>query len=584
MQMKNEPSAWQSVTDSVPLWDGLSVVWRHRWKMAFCFTGVMSLVVLATVLKSKQYVSEGKLLVRLGRENVGLDPTATLGDSQNINITQTRQSEINSVAALLSNYNLSEKTVDRVGFERILKGDTKQGEAESPNALSAMMTGLTDNRLVSPLLGELVPSRKLTPRENAIRRLRKKLKIEAIADSNLVSVKYESRDPELSREVVESLIDLYLDEHVQLHRNPGTHEFLSEQTAEVGNQLRSNEERLRALKNETGLISPAEQLSALVGQVAKLHEQHVDVQAQSAELSGQVVSLREKLANLSKTLVLEETEGVANHASDGMRGQLYALQMEEKGLLASHTSDHFRVRKIRQQIEEAKKILEAEDDSRTEMTTGPNRVYEEAELELILKEPVLAALTEKEKALSRLLAEAKSELQSLNDNQIKVAQLTREIEIQETNYRKYAIDTEQARIDHSLETARISNIAVAQPATLEPYPASPKVALNLLLGFIAAVCASCGLAFASESLERWKQAKAGENDQDWEQRGSTREGSRSPRKSVATTPVRERELETVHALQPEPTRSRESTPTTAADSADAPDEYPLPAALVTRPR
>ncbi|MCU0974390.1 MAG: hypothetical protein MUF80_10630, partial [Burkholderiales bacterium] len=214
-----------------------------------------------------------------------------------------------------------------------MKGDTKQGEAESPNALSAMMTGLTDNRLVSPLLGELVPSRKLTPRENAIRRLRKKLKIEAIADSNLVSVKYESRDPELSREVVESLIDLYLDEHVQLHRNPGTHEFLSEQTAEVGNQLRSNEERLRALKNETGLISPAEQLSALVGQVAKLHEQHVDVQAQSAELSGQVVSLREKLANLSKTLVLEETEGVANHASDGMRGQLYALQMEEKGLL-----------------------------------------------------------------------------------------------------------------------------------------------------------------------------------------------------------------------------------------------------------
>jgi uncharacterized protein involved in exopolysaccharide biosynthesis len=443
---------------------------------------------------------------------------------------------------------------------------------------------LTDNRLVSPLLSELVPSRKLTPRENAIRRLRKKLKIEAIADSNLVSVKYESNDPELSREVVESLIDLYLDEHVQLHRNPGTHEFLSRQTAEVGNQLRNNEELLRALKNETGLISPTEQLTALVGQVTKLQDQHVDVQAQSAELSGQVVSLREKLASLSKTLVLEETEGVANHASDGMRGQLYALQMEEKGLLASHTDEHFRVRRIRQQIEEAKKILDAEDDSRTEMTVGPNRVYEEAELELILKEPLLAALTEKEKALARLLAEAKSELQSLNDNQIKVAQLTREVEIQEANYRKYAIDTEQARIDHSLETARISNIAVAQPATLQPYPASPKVALNLLLGFIAAVCASCGLAFASESLQRWKQAKASENEQDWEQRRGLRGGSLSPSNSAATTPVRERELDSVHALQPEPTRSRESTPTTVADSADAPGEYPVPAALVTRPR
>jgi uncharacterized protein involved in exopolysaccharide biosynthesis len=114
-------------------------------------------------------------------------------------------------------------------------------------------------------------------------------------------------------------------------------------------------------------------------------------------------------------------------------------------------------------------------------------------------------MSAKEAALAQLLADARKELETLNDNEIRVARLKREMEIQDANYRKYAVDTEQARIDHSLEAARISNITVAQPPTLESYPASPVVPLNLFLGFMAAACLSTGLAFASESHRRWKQ-------------------------------------------------------------------------------
>ncbi len=369
---------------------------------------------------------------------------------------------------------------------------------------------------VDHIASTLVPSAKLTPREKAIRKFQKKLDVSGVADTNLVSATYESKDPKLSQAVVQALIDIYLDEHVQMHRSRGAHKFLTEQTAEVRDELLKSEERLRLLENETGLISPAEQRIALVQQISSIRSEQIDVQSRTAEVSAQLTALYKELSQLSKTSVIEETSGVANNASDGMREQLYALQMEEQDILARHNDRSPRVRVIQQQIAAAKKILEAEDDRRTESTIGPNRVYEEAELEIILKEPILASLKGKGEALAVLLADAKQELETLNDNEVMVAQLSREVEIQDIGYRKYAIDTEQSRIDQSLEAARISNISVAQPASFDPYPTSPKVFVNLFLGLIAAVCAGIGIAVVSESYQRWKDGSIADEMQSWD--------------------------------------------------------------------
>ncbi len=532
-QTPGEISQVQPNDSTGSLWEFASIFWRHKGKVLLCFAATMATVVVVTLLMPKQYASEAKLLVRLGRENMGLDPAATFGDTQSINMTQTREAEINSVASLLTNRNLSEKTVDRIGHERIL-GSGEDEDKSAGGTLDKVQRILSDAKewLANSSASGLIPSAKLTPREKAIRTFQKNLEVTGIPDTNLVSAKYESIDPKLSQAVVEGLVEIYLDEHVKMYRSHGTHEFLSKQTSEFRDELLEDEERLRVLENETGLISPVEQRVALVKQISNIRKEQISVQSQKAEVSAQLDSLRDKLSQLSKTLVLGETAGVANHASDGMREQLYALQMEEQDILARHTDKSPRVRVIRQQIEAAEKILEKEDDLRTESTTGPNRVYEEAELEMVLKEPVLAALIGKDKALTELLADAKEELQTLNNHEVEVARLSREIEIQDIGYRKYAIDTEQARIDQSLEAARISNISVAQPATFDPYPTSPRIYLNLLLGFIAAVCASIGMAVVTESYQRWKESVSSEGMSNWDQL-MTRETSLPPNPSPA---------------------------------------------------
>ena len=54
----------------------------------------MSIAVVGNLSKRDVYESKAKLLVRLGRESVSIDPTATTGEFMNVN--QSRESEINS--------------------------------------------------------------------------------------------------------------------------------------------------------------------------------------------------------------------------------------------------------------------------------------------------------------------------------------------------------------------------------------------------------------------------------------------------------------------------------------------------------
>jgi uncharacterized protein involved in exopolysaccharide biosynthesis len=98
------------------------------------------------------------------------------------------------------------------------------------------------------------------------------------------------------------------------------------------------------------------------------------------------------------------------------------------------------------------------------------------------------------------LARVSGELKSLNDNELQIAKLQREVELQQATYRKYAANLEQARIDQALETQRMSNISVAQPATLEPLAVSPRKAARLGLGVLAGLLG----AFATAMIASWR--------------------------------------------------------------------------------
>jgi uncharacterized protein involved in exopolysaccharide biosynthesis len=160
------------------------------------------------------------------------------------------------------------------------------------------------------------------------------------------------------------------------------------------------------------------------------------------------------------------------------------------------------VQEVRQQAREARKILEREEASRSQTKTTPNRAFEELHLARLKLRSQAAMLAAKAGTLRGQLADARAGLKSLNEDEMRLNQAERRVAIQDAQYRAYAQGQEQARIDQALELARISNISVVQPATLEVRPVSPRKMQTALLAMIAAVAGGVGLALFAESQDR----------------------------------------------------------------------------------
>jgi uncharacterized protein involved in exopolysaccharide biosynthesis len=488
--------------------DIVRVFVRRRRTVVTVFSVVVTATVLYVLLAPRQYRSEAKLFVRLGRENVGLDATTTLGQAPPMAaVPVSREEEINTVVAILESRGLLEKIVDKIGAETILDPITyppvdtpksadgnvgSTGPAEKSNPVVAIAIGTLER------LGVKSP---LDAREKAVVQLRKHLNIEATKKSNVIVVSHEGPSPLVSQQIVSRLIDFYLDEHVRMNRTPRAHQFLKEQASTLRTRLASEEDQLRSLKNSTGLASPLDQRQNLVMRAGRLEEELNNTEATAAAARAEIKEIAQKLSGMKPVQVNSAESGYPNMAADGMRQQLYALQIREKDLASRVTDQHVELKFVRDQIASAKNVFETLEPSKTHTTMGPNRNYEELRLAQIRQEAALASMRAKAATLQSQLAEARKEMQTLNNNEMRIVEIQRDIQILEGSYRKYADSLEQARIDESLERERISNINIAEVPTLNHEPIRPKALLTLALGFAIGLFGGLCLALAREYFD-----------------------------------------------------------------------------------
>ena len=103
------------------------VVFRHKWKVVRFFIAVVALVAIVSVLSPKIYRSEGELLIKIGRESVGLSPTVEPNKIVEMAAGAQRENEFNSELAILQNRALIGQVVDTVGVDAVLRGTEKNG-------------------------------------------------------------------------------------------------------------------------------------------------------------------------------------------------------------------------------------------------------------------------------------------------------------------------------------------------------------------------------------------------------------------------------------------------------------------------
>lgn len=480
------------------------VLFRHKRKMLLFFLTVMVTVTLGTISISKIYKSDAKLMIRLGRESVTLDPTAAIG--QIVNIDRDRVGEINSELEIITSQELAEKVVDAIGVETLQTGYT---ESDSPAAkLTHNLKKITKFPFV--VLGKLInfmryigvseKIKQLQERDRVIKSLIEDIKVEVVEKSNIILLSYEDKSPQLAHNVLAKLIDFYLDKHMSLHRNSGSFQFFIEQKEKLQKAIEQLDNNIKTFKNTTGFSSLEEQRTISLEMIGDLQREIQKTESDLTASLAQIKTLESALSGLPKELITEKTTGIPLSSKEELRKRLHDLRLEEQRLLTTFTEDSIPVIEIRRQVREVQSLLDEEAD-KDQVTKGINVSHQQIQLTLMTEKGVLSALQAKTETLRDQLSKAQDELKILNSIEGQLDQMQREKEILETNYQKYSESLEQARIDNELEADKISNVSIVQPATLPVKHDRPRKLLNLAIGLFVGIFGAIALGFCVEYLD-----------------------------------------------------------------------------------
>lgn len=478
--------------------DFYNVLFRQKGKILFIFFTVMFLAAIITFLSARVYNSEAELLVRIGRENATLGPTATTGKI--ININTDRENEINSEVDILRSRELAEKVVDAIGAKLILHGakETLPPDAPLPTAVRYWARRALGYpfAVLSRLLfteSDFTASGRLLQKELAILSFLKRLDVQASKKSNMITITYGTNDPTLARSVLNRFVGFYLEKHIAVNRTPGSYTFFKKQKSELRSSLDRTEEELKDLKNRTSVASISEQRRILLERIGAIKSELENTKSSAAAAQARVWALTAALARLPSTLRVNKTTGFANSAADAMRKQIYELEIKEQKLLSTFTEKSIPVQEIRREIKQGKALLlKARQQDQT--TTGINENHQKLQLALLTERGNLASFRARTLAIRSQLEESGVELNALNNTEMRFEQLELDLATQRSNYLKYSDSLEQARIDEALDMQRISNISIVEPATCSIKPVRPRTLLDLALGFFLAVSGAVGLA------------------------------------------------------------------------------------------
>lgn len=496
--------------------DLYGILFRHKWKIIICFILIMGTAIVATVGTLRVYQADAKLLIRIGRESVTLDPTANTGPM--IGVGHSRENEINSELEILKSWDLAEQVMKSIGAEYFLEPpkDPPPGAlylfCRNLLKLKDQVTGLIPRLLyysdseTTAKLRRLEKKISEAPNKNgkdeaATIALRGGLKISVQKNSNILNLTYEGSSPAFSREVLAKLIDLYMEKHINIYRTSGSYPFFDQQTETLRQQLAGSEDELRKLKNKTGVASVDDNRKILLSRISSAQQQLETTQAGLAASTARMENLNKQLAQFPEFILTGENEGTSYYGADTIRGRLFELQLKEQELLSKYSENNVLVKEIRRQIEEARKLhaREKQDPQQVKsVTKGINTIHQSLNMALQTEKVDFASLEAKREVLQDQLRATRRELEDLNNTEVRMINLQRELSLGDAKYRKYSENLEQARIDQALEKTKISNITVVQPAVAYSDPIRPRPVLNIILGLFLSLLFGTGVAFSAE--------------------------------------------------------------------------------------
>jgi uncharacterized protein involved in exopolysaccharide biosynthesis/Mrp family chromosome partitioning ATPase len=469
--------------------DVLFVLFKHKWSIiVFSLLG-FSAAAAVYIKQEPIYRSQAKLLVRYVRETGTVDPYEDIKSPGGGG--KAGDSVINTEIEILNSLDLAQQVAEVVGVERLLPGAASQNQEALSQAAGVILKDL-----------EVMPGQ----------------------SSNVLHVTYGNKERDLAQTVLQQLVELYFEKHLEIHRSAAAFDVVAKQAEEVRQRLNQTDKQLNKLRTDSGIVSLAEATSALTSQRSKTQENLMKAKADFAELQA-------SLAAYAKN------PGAEGDSSGGDPPVMVKASTGGNG--AKITSDPLpaaAITEYRAVIEVLAFLQKRDLELRIKFKPG-NRLlalnqqqldtYETKRRDLVAKFPDLAAAAE----VLEKNADAENPRWSLIDGRAKLAAITAKIEVfeaylkeigdqfskqyaigaeieevdrrkqmEDAEYRSLAANLKNAKVNQTLDPSRMPNITVVQRPS-SPVKTFADKTKKIILGLAGAgIGVGVALAFLMELI------------------------------------------------------------------------------------
>jgi len=441
-----------------------ATLFRHPRLVSAVF-GFVLVAVMLFVVFSARYESHFLVLLRRGR----YDPVISSQPPSPMDFTRPdiTEEELNSEVELLRDHDLLKRVVKMAG---LVPADCP--ESKRPSEV-----------------------------EHAVRRLARRLDVEALKKSNLIQVSYKDTSPERAARVLSALSALYVKRHTNLQRPPGEVQFFDQQTEEYGKRLRQSEAELAHFTRARGVASAALERDIALQKLGEADAAFRQLNQDRVETERRIASLGEQLKSFPSRSVTLKRWADNPEALEKMKTHLLELQLKRTDLLGRYEPSYRLVQEIERQIADTKESISAEALTPVrDETTDKDPNYEWARMELEKAQVQWDGLRARQSDASAQVASLRTFAQRMQTESLDQQDLIRAAKADEDNYLLYLHKREEARIGDSLDERRILNVAIVEPP-MPPALPEHNIFLYFVLAFGLAMAFSLAIAFTTEYFD-----------------------------------------------------------------------------------
>lgn len=463
---------------SISAKDILAIGFRHKQLMVISFLSVVLGAIFVAMFWPSSYEAHTKLLVEKER----FDPMVTPGHEQSVAMSDdVKVEELNSEAELLAS-------------DDVLRPVVLANGLQNRHCLVCDVVDLAEH-LSFKGFGE---EGRIAA---AVERLQNNLKVEAVKNSNVLSVTYASPNPEAAANVLKTLDEVYVKKNAEIHRPQGEYKFFAQEAERYKKELDQAEDQLKQFASEQGGVAPTIARDNALQKLAEFNASLQTTRADMAATEKTIHTLEAQLSSVPSRITTQQRASDDSQLEDQYKSKLMNLELQRTELLTKFQPTYPLVQEVDKEIQQTQAAIAAEESKPIrEQTTDQNPTYQYVDTELAKSRAQYSSLQAREAATQAIVDKYHAQVEELEKMGIVQQDLLRVQKSDEDNYLLYSKKSEEARIADALDQKRILNVAVAEQPVVPTLPAhSPWVIIGL--GLVLAIVTSSGLALTADGLD-----------------------------------------------------------------------------------